>query len=105
MRDKKTMCSRVRINVSGTVFEFSKDILETEKGGRLAEICRGYDSQNIGALELSVDRSANCFDAILSFYQTGRLHIPLTMCPGSFKEELDYWKIDVDELSECCMFR
>ena len=102
MLDKTAMGSKVRINISGTVFEFCRDILG--RGGRLAEICRGQGSTD-NVLEVSEGRSASCFEAVLSYYQTGRLHIPYTVCPGFFKEELDYWKIDVDVLSECCMFR
>lgn len=98
------MCSRVKLNVSGTLFEFNREILLTKPCGKLAEMVNCYELTD-KPVELIVDRSPGCFDAILNYYQTGKLHIPMTMCPGSFQEELNFWRIDVDELTDCCMFR
>ncbi|XP_052219205.1 uncharacterized protein LOC127836575 isoform X2 [Dreissena polymorpha] len=50
-------------------------------------------------------RSTEAFKAIWTYYQTGRLHIPLCVCSGAFKEELDYWGISTSELADCCLYR
>ncbi|KAH3780021.1 hypothetical protein DPMN_157830 [Dreissena polymorpha] len=50
-------------------------------------------------------RSTDAFKAIMTYYQTGRLHIPLCMCIGAFKDEMDYWGISTSELTECCLYK
>ena len=95
---------RIALNVSGTCFEFDSTILKNGTGQRLAELCNNAKSDGQGKM-FCVDRPAKAFAAILTFYQTGQLHIPLDMCPGSFQQEMEFWQVDHSELTECCSYR
>ncbi|KAJ8310919.1 hypothetical protein KUTeg_012784 [Tegillarca granosa] len=55
--------------------------------------------------KLFYQRSATSFEAILNFYQTGKLHIPNQVCPKSFKLELDFWQVGMDNLDQCCLHK
>lgn len=95
---------RVKINVSGTHYEFDSKILETRDYHTLTKMCK--DAENSGApLEFVVDRPSDCFAAILSFYQTDELHMPTTICPKAFKKELSYWGVAEADLEKCCLYR
>lgn len=96
------MC-RVKMNVSGTHFEFDRIILDKTRQ-RLAKMC-DEASRSGTPLEFTVDRSALSFGAILSYYQTGELHIPPGVCPGAFRRELEFWEVELDALYECCLYR
>ena len=96
--------SRISMNVSGTSIEMDLKYLEREPYGRLAMMVK--DAKNDGkGTNLVLDRPAESFTAIVTYYQTGELHIPTGVCPGSFKKELEYWDIGTDKLAECCLFR
>ncbi|XP_053379401.1 potassium voltage-gated channel protein Shaw-like [Mercenaria mercenaria] len=95
--------NRVKINVSGTHFEFDRKIVNEKKSHRLAYLCA--NEPDYKPLELTVDRSAIAFGAILSYYQTGELHIPPGICPGAFRREMEFWELDADVLHECCLYR
>lgn len=96
--------SRVNLNVSGTKFEIDPRCLEKEPFQKLPRLV--FDARKDGnEQELSIDRPSDSFAAILTYYQTGELHIPTGVCPGAFRKELEYWEIGADNLSECCIFR
>lgn len=92
--------NRVRINVAGTYFEIDRTLLQDKKCVGLAELCC-FSSTD----EITIDRSALCFCAILSYYQTGELHIPPGVCLGAFSRELEFWQVESDALYECCLYR
>ncbi|WAR15647.1 KCNAB-like protein [Mya arenaria] len=94
----------MKIEVSGVKFDLDKTLIKHKRGHRLHDLCH-FDADQGTTSTLNIQRSPACFEAILGLYQTGSLHIPLSVCPGAFKEELDYWRIDISELSECCSFR
>lgn len=96
--------ARVSLNVSGTVFEFDKDVLKNELGGRLAQMVQ-YQVKSGLPPEFAVDRHPGCFAAILDFFQTGELHIPHDICPRVFKRELEFWEIEEHLLADCCKYR
>ncbi|XP_061188216.1 potassium voltage-gated channel subfamily B member 2-like [Saccostrea echinata] len=54
---------------------------------------------------ISFNRSDDSFKAIRNFYLTGKLHMPLNLCPGEFAEEMDYWGIRSEILEPCCRYR
>ena len=39
------------------------------------------------------DRDPSAVCAVLNFYRAGKLHMPATVCPIQFEEELRYWAI------------
>ncbi|XP_060589893.1 potassium voltage-gated channel subfamily B member 2-like [Ruditapes philippinarum] len=96
--------TRVKINLSGTHFEFDREILENRERSRLVEMCDEAD-KNAAPMEFFVNRPSDCFVAVLSFYQTGELHMPATVCPKAFKKELIYWGVSETELDKCCRYR
>ena len=96
--------SRIKLNVSGTLFEFDEKLLRNRNGDRITELCRNLPNEG-HAGTVYVGRSAKCFDSMLSFYQTGELHIPLDVCPASFQQEMDFWRLDKSDLAECCAYR
>jgi hypothetical protein len=96
--------TRVKINMSGTHFEFDREILENREKSRLVDMCDEAD-KNAAPMEFFVNRPSDCFVAVLSFYQTGELHMPAAVCPKAFKKELIYWGVSETELDKCCQYR
>ncbi|KFD48120.1 hypothetical protein M514_11001 [Trichuris suis] len=92
---------RLTINVSGQRFETWKITLErypeTLLGGKEKEFF--YDEQ---AKEYFFDRDPNLFRYILSFYRTGKLHFPKNECMTAFEDELAFFGIITEMISDCC---
>lgn len=93
--------SRVRLNISGTTFEITRKLLKAHPHTTLGKLIADADVSKYE--ELYFDRPATPFESILTFYQTGRLHLPQNICPNVFKEELEYWEIDYKQLDRCCL--
>lgn len=93
------------IDVSGTKFKATRDLFlkypTTRLGRLLSEEHKTYnETENI-----FYQRSPTSFEAILTYYQTGKLHIPSQLCPKSFKTELDFWQIETHNLDQCCFHK
>ncbi|KAL4221186.1 Potassium voltage-gated channel subfamily A member 2 [Mactra antiquata] len=58
-----------------------------------------------GKRPLVFKRPVQSFDAVLAYYQTGDLHMPTSVCPGSFKTELEFWGLDPQIMAKCCYYR
>ena len=88
----------ISINVSGQQFLISSDTLgrypETKLGKLVLErpTVKGYFFES----------DVNTFKEVLKFYQKGKLHCPKNICFSDFCENLEYWKVDLSYLSECC---
>ncbi|WAR15076.1 KCNB1-like protein [Mya arenaria] len=95
---------RITANVSGVRFEFSGNILENYPDHNLMIMYAKKRETDIKC-ELIIDRPADCFAAILAFYQTGELHIPTAVCPSAFRRELEFWKISASYMPTCCAYR
>jgi hypothetical protein len=95
---------RVKLNVSGTYFEFDKKLLKEGKSPKLTRICSESRKEGI-PMEATVDCSPFVFGSILAYLQTGELHIPPGVCPGAFRREMEFWELDYDCLHPCCVFR
>ncbi|GMS80280.1 hypothetical protein PENTCL1PPCAC_2455, partial [Pristionchus entomophagus] len=52
--------------------------------------------------EYYFERNTHFTDHIMDFFSTGTLHRPSNMCLDRFKEELEFWKIPMDQLAPCC---
>ena len=96
--------TRISMNVSGTNIEMDSTYLEKDPYGRLARMVKTAKKES-DRINIVIDRPAESFIAVVTYYQTGELHIPTGVCPGSFKKELEYWEVGADKLSECCLFR
>ncbi|KRZ89370.1 Potassium voltage-gated channel protein Shal, partial [Trichinella sp. T8] len=96
IRDEK-----VTINVSGRRFQTWKMTLEkfpeTLLGGKEKDFF--YDDQSH---EYFFDRDPDLFRHILSFYRTGKLHFPKNECLTAFEDELAFFGIMSEMISDCC---
>jgi len=97
--------TRIRINVSGVVFEFEMKMLEEFPEHTLYKLCYKAAQTKDSGFELTVDRPSDCFAAVLAFYQIGELHMPNNVCPNAFKTEMAYWGISDMMLHRCCYYR
>ncbi|VDO92838.1 unnamed protein product [Soboliphyme baturini] len=92
---------KLRINVSGRRFETWKTTLEkypeTLLGSQEREFF--YDDE---AKEYFFDRDPDIFRHILTFYRTGKLHFPKNECLLAYDEELTFFGIMADLISDCC---
>jgi len=99
------------INVSGVKFEFNDKLLLNYPGQTLAKLCEDVQQGSnpnddaAGCTEIVVERPAEGFAAVLAFYQTGELHMPVSMCPRAFRRELQFWNVNAADLQQCCAFK
>ena len=61
-----------------------------------------HDEHTIVQNKLYFDRNPDIFVTILDFYRSGKLHFKEELCPISFLDELEFWKISESSLSPCC---
>ncbi|KAL4221595.1 hypothetical protein ACF0H5_019852 [Mactra antiquata] len=96
--------NRIRINVSGEIFETDLDLVKKKEFGKLMEL---YDETiKLGnATEVIVNRPRNTFGAILSYFLTGELHLPENACPNVFKRELEFWEVGCQKMQDCCQYK
>lgn len=91
--------SNITVNVSGRRFEMSPyTYSRLVKNLPTSPII----SAALGSEDLFFERHADAFQSILHYYQTGNLHLPLSVCPSLFKSELDFWGVEVTQLDKCC---
>lgn len=95
--------SLVEIYVAGTRFEIPKKNILKHPGTLLEKILPKLNKEKGG--DISFNRPDDSFKAIHSFYLTGKLHMPLNLCPGEFAEEMEYWGIQQETLEPCCLYR
>ncbi|KAJ1362419.1 hypothetical protein KIN20_021956 [Parelaphostrongylus tenuis] len=92
---------KLAINISGRKFETWKNTLEkfpeTLLGSNEKEFF--YD-ESTG--EYFFDRDPDIFRHILTFYRTGKLHYPRHECLVAYDEELSFFGIMPDLISDCC---
>uniref|UniRef100_UPI00358F8700 potassium voltage-gated channel subfamily F member 1-like n=1 Tax=Myxine glutinosa TaxID=7769 RepID=UPI00358F8700 len=72
------------------------------RGPNATGLCDDYDAVSD---EYYFDRDPQSFNRIVELYYFGQIHMERAACPACFKQEMDFWKIDVDYLDECCCLR
>ncbi|OWF52066.1 Potassium voltage-gated channel protein egl-36 [Mizuhopecten yessoensis] len=94
----------VIVNVSGTRFEISgatwlciESTLREKHGSE--EATKLYAKL---PNEYFFERHPICFSVVLGYFQDRELHMPGSICPMEFKEELFFWGIDAKKMSNCC---
>jgi hypothetical protein len=106
--------SRVILNIGGKRFDVRWKNFEKLPNSRLGrirfaksieEIEDLCDEVNIDQNELYFDRPSNCFNPIIDYYRTGKLHITDSACIISFYDELNYWCIDDKFFEQCCNYK
>ncbi|KTG45234.1 hypothetical protein cypCar_00014966 [Cyprinus carpio] len=103
----------IAVNIGGVRLVLCGDILNRYPGSRLAELvncstrsfdvisslCDDYDP---GKREFYFDRDPDSFKCILEVYYFGEIHMKRGICPICFIREMEFWKIDLSYLDECC---
>ncbi|XP_069106564.1 potassium voltage-gated channel protein egl-36-like [Argopecten irradians] len=98
----------ITVNISGTKFEVSRDTwinIESnlqEKHG-LKEVANLYKTTKHG--ELFFERHPSCFPVILGYFQNRGLHMPASICPSEFNDEIEFWGIKSEKMEKCCYSR
>lgn len=54
--------------------------------------------------EYFFDRHPGVFGQILNYYRTGKLHYPTDVCGPLFEEELEFWGLDANQVSQLSLF-
>lgn len=88
---------KVRILVGGQAFYISQEKLLHGPPSKLKQLVKSGD--------VDVERPADMFAAILAYYQTGELHMPMASCPAAFIQEMEFWDIGQDRMTQCCANR
>uniref|UniRef100_UPI00358E5CFE potassium voltage-gated channel subfamily F member 1-like n=1 Tax=Myxine glutinosa TaxID=7769 RepID=UPI00358E5CFE len=63
------------------------------------DLCDDFDPRSG---EFYFDRDPRSFDSVLDLYYVGEIHMERGVCPICFKNEMDFWQVDVDHLDDCC---
>lgn len=102
---------KILVNVGGVRHELLWSTLEKfpfTRLGRLQE-CRTEDAilnycdhYSYDENEYFFDKNPKIFQAIISCYRTGKLHIPDEFCLTELVTELRYWGFDENFLDMCC---
>ncbi|XP_060071335.1 potassium voltage-gated channel protein egl-36-like [Ylistrum balloti] len=98
----------ITISISGTKFEISKDTwsciesnLQEKHGTK--ETSQLYKVTKSG--DLFFERHPNCFPVVLGYFQNRGLHMPSSLCPSEFNDEMEFWGITPDKMENCCYSR
>ncbi|XP_041379300.1 potassium voltage-gated channel protein Shaw-like [Gigantopelta aegis] len=93
---------KVTLAVGGTNFVTEVATLKRHPNTVLASLDKTsqfYDTQTDSYV---FDRDPLAFSAILNFYRTSELHLPLGICGRAMRHELKFWKISELNISQCC---
>lgn len=92
---------RILLNVGGRLFETWQDNLDnypdTLLGSPEKELF--YDR---GTKMYVFDRDPEMFRHILNYYRLGRLHYSSDYCADEFRDELSFFRISINAVSNCC---
>jgi len=92
------------INLSGRQFLVSNQAFSRIKSVVERHACIIFN-KILSRSEYFLTRNADCFAAILDFIENGDLHITNSVCPLALKKELIFWRIDFQNLKNCCKLK
>ncbi|CAC5359412.1 KCNC1 [Mytilus coruscus] len=96
------MDDTIRINVGGTMFTTKLSTLQKYPDTLLGSISIESDCYSKDDKSFYFDRNPELFNTILDYYRNGCLHLPYHLCGWLWKTELEFWKIPLTDISECC---
>ncbi|KAM6956159.1 voltage-gated potassium channel regulatory subunit KCNG3-like [Aplochiton taeniatus] len=111
MKFGKSICI---LNVGGTKYAFSKDVIKDFPLSRVSrlhrcvsekevlEVCDDYDRERN---EFFFDRHSEAFGFIMLYVKYGKLRFVPQMCELSFHNEMIYWGLESSDLEFCCQRR
>ncbi|XP_007538427.1 potassium voltage-gated channel subfamily F member 1 [Erinaceus europaeus] len=105
--------AEIVVNVGGVRQVLDGDLLSRYPETRLAELLHclagGYDTifslcddYDPGRREFYFDRDPDAFKCVVEVYYFGEVHMKKGICPICFKGEMDFWKVDLKFLDDCC---
>lgn len=92
---------RIFLKVGGTLFETWEHNFDNHPGTLLGSPEKElfYDP---GTKTYVFDRDPQMFRHILNYYRLGRLHFSNEYCADDFREELSFFRISINAVSNCC---
>ncbi|XP_038603714.1 potassium voltage-gated channel subfamily F member 1 [Tachyglossus aculeatus] len=105
--------AEIVVNVGGVRQVLYGDLLSQYPETRLAELIDclsgGYDmifslcdDYDPGKREFYFDRDPDAFKCVIEVYYFGEVHMKKGICPICFKNEMEFWKVDLRYLDDCC---
>uniref|UniRef100_A0A674NW80 Potassium voltage-gated channel, Shal-related subfamily, member 2 n=1 Tax=Takifugu rubripes TaxID=31033 RepID=A0A674NW80_TAKRU len=91
----------ITLNVSGRRFQTWRDTLERYPDTLLGSTERDFFYHE-ASHEYFFDRDPDIFRHILNFYRSGKMHCARQECFSAFEEELAFFGIVADLISDCC---
>lgn len=92
----------VLLNVSGKLYQIHKDVQCKLPKSQKSQLISYNGTDQV---EHVYYKNGELFERVINYLGGSSLHIPNTMCPVEFEEELEFWKIDTKELSPCCYIK
>ncbi|KAL5016665.1 hypothetical protein ScPMuIL_006254 [Solemya velum] len=92
----------VKLNIGGKFYETTMKTLNRYQHTRLGSLTTRSEEYNPEKQCFFFDRNPEIFNWILDYYRTGQLHFPDNVCGASLRQELQFWNIEEEEVSECC---
>ncbi|XP_066535878.1 potassium voltage-gated channel subfamily F member 1 [Hoplias malabaricus] len=110
---RQQQLQEISVNVGGVRLSLRPDVLNRFPESRLAELanCPSRSFDLISSLcddydpcrrEFYFDRDPDSFKCIVEVYYFGEVHMKRGICPICFIKEMEFWKIDLGLLDECC---
>jgi hypothetical protein len=116
MENETSKLKRIILNIRGIKYDVPLNQLNRLPNSRLSDlkyqldknnndliklnnICDDYD---LNKMEFYFNRDPFIFNSILNYHLNGKLHIDNSFCVILVGDELNYWKIDQDLISNCC---
>ncbi|XP_064630380.1 potassium voltage-gated channel subfamily C member 3-like [Lineus longissimus] len=93
----------IKINISGTVFVTTREIILNIPTSKLASAldCKRDFDNSLGALYFP--RSPDLFTSVLEAHRQGTLHVPSDACGIEFLNEMEFWNLPKSMISPCCI--
>ncbi|OWF39580.1 potassium voltage-gated channel protein egl-36-like [Mizuhopecten yessoensis] len=93
---------KVKINIRGVRFETRCSTLRFFPKSLLASLNHNSEYWDEENDEYFFERDPDIFNSILNLYTMHELHVPKNICGTVFRKEMEFWKIPVSCISECC---
>lgn len=94
--------TKIKLNVRGVHFEVKASTLESFPNCLLSSLDHNSKYWDDEMEEYFFERDPGIFNAILNMYTIRELHVPKTLCISVFRKEMEFWRIPISSVSECC---
>ncbi|KAI6200094.1 hypothetical protein M3Y96_00696700 [Aphelenchoides besseyi] len=103
----------LRLNVGGRSAILAMDVIRLRlDSSRLAEFCDKSHIERLTACDSYLEatneyyfaRAPTIFEIVVDYFVTGTLHLPTNECQIKIRDELNYWRIPLSNISPCCRF-